>query len=213
MEITYLGHSSFKIKGKQASVVIDPFEPSFVGIKFPKVDADIVTISHNHDDHNKAEYVSNVKKVIQGPGEYEVNGVSIIGLSTYHDDEKGAKRGKNTIYVIEIDNMRLLHLGDLGHKLTDSDLKEIGVIDILFVPIGGTYTIDSKTAVEVAKQIGPSIIIPMHYKMSSSGLEGLLSVEDFISGLDMRVERLPKLNIKSGDIKSDEEYAVILEKK
>jgi L-ascorbate metabolism protein UlaG (beta-lactamase superfamily) len=216
MEITYLGHSSFKIKGKSTAVVIDPFDPNAIGIKFPKVDAEIVTISHNHDDHNKSGLVENVRKVIDGPGEYEINGISIIGISTFHDDKKGKERGKNIIFVFEVDGMRLLHLGDLGHKLEDAQIKEIGNIDILFIPVGGYYTIDAKTAVEVQRQIGPSIVIPMHFKpegVNNETLNNLSSVEDFIKESGLRVEKMPKLVIKGGDIKSEEEYAVILEKK
>src|SRR5579859_3239225 len=139
MEITYLGHSSFKIKGKSTSVVTDPFDSEMLGMKFTKIDGDIVLISHHHRDHDKIENVTNVKKVIDGPGEYEVAGVSVIGIKTYHDDKKGAERGKNTIYVIEIEGLRFLHLGDLGHKLEDFELKEIGTIDILMIPVGGTF--------------------------------------------------------------------------
>ena len=164
MDITYLGHSSFKIKGKQASIVTDPYDSEMVGMKFPKVDADIVTISHHHADHDRGDGVSQVKKIIDGPGEYEISGVSIIGLTSFHDNKKGADRGKNTIYVIEMDNLRLLHLGDLGHVLSENQIKEIGDVDILFVPVGGFYTLDPQVAVEVLKQIGPSIVIPMHYK-------------------------------------------------
>lgn len=216
MDITYLGHSSFKIKGKTASLVVDPFDEKFIGIKFPKTDADILLISHHHHDHDKAENVISVKRIIDGPGEYEINGVSIIGIQTFHDDKKGAERGKNTVYVIEIDGIRLLHLGDLGHRLTDDQVKEIGNIDILFLPVGGLYTIDSKLAIEVYKQIGAAIIIPMHFKPDGSEneiLKGLSGVDEFLKESGLRVEKLPKLSIKEGDIKSDEEYAVVLEKK
>ena len=216
MEITYLGHSSFKIKGKSTTVITDPYDSDMVNMKFPKTEGDLVTISHHHDDHDAVENISNVKKVIDGPGEYEVSGVSIIGLQTFHDDKKGEERGKNTIYVIEIDKFRLLHLGDLGHKLDDNQIKEIGTIDILFIPVGGFYTIDAKVAVEVQKQIGASIVIPMHFKTDGLNPElskNLSSVDAFIQESGLRVEKLPKLNIKEGDINSEDEYAVILEKK
>lgn len=219
MDITYLGHASFKIKGKQTSVVIDPYDSSVLGMKFPKVDADIVTVSHHHPDHDSVSNVTPITDkihIVDGPGEYEIKGVSIIGISTFHDDKKGEERGKNTAYVIEIDGLRLLHIGDLGHKLDDSSIKEIGNIDILFLPVGGTYTIDSKTAVDVMKQIGPSIVVPMHYKLAGVDneiLNKLAPVDEFITASGLRVENLPKLTIKEGDIKSDDEYAVVLEKK
>lgn len=216
MDITYLGHSSFKIKGKVTTVITDPYDSEMVGLKFPKVDGDIITVSHEHPDHNKVEVVTNVKKVITGPGEYEISGVSIIGVQSFHDNKKGEERGKNTLFVIEIDGVRLLHLGDLGHKLSDSDLKEIGNIDILFVPVGGTFTLGPKEAWEVVKQVGPSIIIPMHYKSEGMNLEsfgGLGVVEDFLKESNLRVEKLPKLSVKEGGFKEDEEYIVVLEKK
>lgn len=217
MEITSLGHASFKIKTKTTTIVTDPYDGNMLGVKFPKTDANIITISHHHPDHDKVENVSPAGdkiKIVDGPGEYEIGGVSIIGIQTFHDDKKGAERGKNTIYVIEIDGVRLLHLGDLGHKLTDDQIKEIGNIDVLFIPVGGTYTIDAKTAVEVVKQIGASIIIPMHFDVPGLALsQKLSSVDEFLTESALRVEKLPKLIVKEGDIKSDEEYAVILEKK
>ncbi len=216
MEITFLGQSAFKIKGKTTSIITDPYEGSMLGMKFTKTDADIVLFSHHHDDHDKVENVTNVKKVIDGPGEYEVAGVSVIGIQTYHDDKKGAERGKNTIYVIEVEGLRLLHLGDLGHKLEDDQVKEIGNIDILMIPVGGTFTIDAKMAVEVVKQIGASIVIPMHYKLEgveSEVMNKLAPVDDFIKESGLRIEKLPKLIVKKDAINNEEEYAVILEKK
>src|SRR5581483_2872098 len=129
MDIVYLGHSSFKIKGKTASVVIDPFDEKMIGMKFSRSQAEILLVTHHHMDHSKTDNVSDVKRVVDGPGEYEISGVSIIGIQTFHDDKKGAERGRNTIYVIEMDGLRLLHLGDLGHKLDESQIKEIGNID------------------------------------------------------------------------------------
>lgn len=216
MDITYLGQASFKIKTKTGSLVTDPYDSKILGLKFPATEADIVTISHNHADHNAVENVANTKKVISGPGEYEINGISVIGIQTYHDDKKGAERGKNTIYIIEAEGFRLLHLGDLGHKLEDHEIKEIGVIDVLFIPVGGYYTIDAKQGVEVYKQVGASIIVPMHYAVAGLNDEiaqNLLPVDDFLKESGLRVENLPKLSLKEGDKLSDEEYAVVLEKK
>lgn len=156
MDIVYLGHSSFKIKGKGVTVVTDPY--------LGKSEADIVTVSHDHFDHNKTELVSS-RFVVNGPGEYEIGGVSIVGVGSFHDDKKGIERGKNTIYVIEMDGMRVCHLGDLGHKLEEGQLEEVGNVDIVMVPVGGVFTIDAKTAVEVVKQLEASIVIPMHYDL------------------------------------------------
>lgn len=215
MDIIYLGHSSFKIAGKAGTVVTDPFDPSMVGIKYPKVEADIVTVSHDHKDHNQTELVTNVHKVISEPGEYEVRGISVLGFPAFHDSEKGAVRGKNTIYVIEIDGFRIAHLGDLGHPLSESAINGLGTIDILMVPVGGEFTIGPADAATVAKAIEPSVIIPMHFKnegMNPEISDKLLPVEDFLSALGMSAERTNKFSAKEGTL-SEEMKVVILERK
>jgi L-ascorbate metabolism protein UlaG (beta-lactamase superfamily) len=164
MEITYLGHSSFKIKGKKTSVVTDPFDSALVGLKFPKnVEANIVTVSHDHKDHNAADQIGGSPFIIRGPGEYEVQGISIIGVPSYHDDQKGKERGKNTIYSIEVDGVHICHVGDLGEMLTDKEVEALGTVNILLIPVGGTFTISAKQAAELIAEIEPSIVIPMHY--------------------------------------------------
>jgi L-ascorbate metabolism protein UlaG (beta-lactamase superfamily) len=211
MEIAYLGHSSFKLKGKNLSIVIDPYDSEKVGLKFPKTDADIVTISHDHFDHNKVENVTDVRKVITRPGEYEMNGVSIIGVSSFHDNQKGELRGKNTIYVYEIDGFRIAHLGDLGHTLLEKQLEEIGSIDVLLIPVGGYYTIDSAAAVEFAQSIEPRIIIPMHYNENNRN-ENLEPVDAFVKQIALTPETLPKLVLKDA-LPEGEQKLIILEHK
>jgi L-ascorbate metabolism protein UlaG (beta-lactamase superfamily) len=212
MDITYLGHSSFKIKTKNATLVTDPYAAT-VGFKFPKTEADIVTVSHDHDDHNQSSLVEGVKKVIDGPGEYEVMGVSILGFSSYHDNEKGEGRGKNTIYVIEADGIRIAHLGDLGHSLSTELVDDIAAIDILMLPVGGDYTIGAKEASEVVSKIDPYFVIPMHYQAAGlnpatfSKLEG---VEAFIKETALPSETLPKFSIKKDEIMEDQNTKVIV---
>lgn len=215
MDIIYLGYSSFRIRGKEVALVTDPFDPQMVGLKYPRVSADIVTISHDHKDHSRKEMVSEVKKVVDGPGEYEILGISLIGISTYHDDKKGKLRGKNTVYVIEVDGLRLAHLGDLGHKLSERILEAMGSIDILMIPVGGEYTIGPAVAAEVVRSIEPIITIPMHYQMK--GLKPdlfnkLAKVDPFLSGLGLPVERLEKLSLKKEGLGEDQKV-VVLEKK
>ena len=215
MDITYLGHSSFRLKGKTASLVIDPFDPKEIGFSFPKISADIVTISHDHKDHNNAELVKDVRKVISGPGEYEINEVSIIGIASYHDDKKGAKRGKNTIYVIEMDGQRIVHLGDLGHKLSEKFIEKVGSVDILMIPVGGEYTIGAARATELVRAIEPNIIIPMHYKVPKLNpvrFSKLAPVETFLTKIGLPVEKLKKLTI-SGSLTEEEQKVVLLESK
>ena len=216
MDISYLGHSSFRIKGKNASIITDPFDPKMVGLKFPKSSAEIVTISHDHGDHNFTENISDVKKVVSGPGEYEIMGISIMGFATYHDDKKGEEKGKNTIYVFELDDLRLAHLGDLGHDLSDDLVNELGTIDILMVPVGGFYTIDAEKALTVVTEIEPSIIIPMHYQvpgLSSETFSKLTGVDDFVNATGFKSEKLDKLSVKKSDLPEEGKRLVILERK
>ncbi len=163
MQLKYLGHSSFLIRSKDAKVVTDPFDPKAVGLKFPKQEADIVTMSHQHADHNHVAGVSEEALVIDWPGEYEKMGVKVTGYPTYHDGEKGSQRGENTMYKIEVEGITILHCGDLGHALTDEVVEEIGDVDILLVPVGGHYTIGPDEAVSVIHKIEPALVIPMHY--------------------------------------------------
>ncbi len=217
MDITYLGHSSFKIKTKTATIVTDPYDSKAVGLKFSGPEGDIVTISHSHQDHNAADKVSGVKKVFEGPGEYEVMGVSIIGYPSYHDDKKGEERGKNTIFVFEFEGLRIAHLGDLGHSLNDDLVNEMGSIDVLMIPVGGKFTLNAKEAVEVVGKIDPYFIIPMHYAvpgLNAQTFEGLEPVETFLKEIGMTVENLPKFSLKREDILDNQSSKVIvLEKK
>lgn len=215
MDLIYLGHSSFKIKGKTASVVTDPFDSKMVGLKFSPVEADIVTVSHNHADHNQIQLVKNVKKIVDGPGEYEIQGISILGFNSYHDTKKGEARGRNTIYVFEVDGFRIAHLGDLGHHLSEELVENIGDIDILMIPVGGVYTIGSSEAAEIIRDIEPAIVIPMHYKVEGINPESfskLEPVESFLKEVGIPVEKLPKLLLKKEEL-GEEQKVVLLEKK
>ena len=216
MDITYLGHSSFKIRGKDATVITDPYDPEKVGIKYPREEADIVTVSHDHFDHNFVSKIASPKMVISIPGEYEVMGVSIIGIPTFHDEENGKVRGKNTIYVIESDNLRIAHLGDLGHKLGEKLIDQIGDLDVLLIPVGGVYTITPKVAAEIVKDLEPSITIPMHYgsdDMNQEEFGKLAKVDEFLQELGYDVERMDKLSIKKELINEEELKVVVLERK
>lgn len=213
MEITYLGHSSFKLKGKTSTVICDPYS-NLIGLKFPKLEADIVTVSHDHADHNNTAEISGVKKVVSMPGEYEIGGVSIFGISSFHDDKKGEERGKNTIFVINIDGVNVCHLGDLGQKtLTESQLSAIGNVDVLLIPTGGTYTIDSEEAAAIVSAIEPQVIIPMHYKqdgLDEKMFSMLEPAEKFVNATGLKSETLPKLAYKPGDLLEGEQKIYIL---
>ncbi len=215
MEIKYLGHSSFRIKGKNAVVVTDPYA-DYVGFKFPQTEADIVTISHDHQDHNQKDLVKGNPFVIKGPGEYEVKGVSVFGIQTFHDESQGAKRGENTVYRLELDGISLCHLGDLGHLLSSQQLGELNGVDILFIPVGGVYTIGPKRAVEVIGQIEPKIVIPMHYlvpeQKGNKTFADLAKVEEFLKEIGEEVKPQPKLTVSRERLPTEREV-VVLERK
>ena len=166
MEITWLGHSCFRLKGKEATIITDPFSPE-LGYSLGKPTARIVTVSHRHPGHSYTQGIGGNPKLVGGPGEYEISNVLIIGVTTFHDKNGGSERGKNTVYLIEIDDIAVCHLGDLGHTLTDEQIEELGNVDVLMVPVGGVSTINAAKAAEVVRQLEPNIVIPMHYKTPS----------------------------------------------
>jgi L-ascorbate metabolism protein UlaG (beta-lactamase superfamily) len=163
MEISWLGHSCFKIKGRQATVITDPFSPD-LGYSLGKPTATIVTVSHRHPGHCYTEGIGGNPRPVIGPGEYEISNVLIIGIATFHDDDRGSIRGKNTIYLIEMDEISVCHLGDLGHVLTDEQVEELGNVEVLMVPVGGVSTINASKAAEIVRQLEPKVVLPMHYK-------------------------------------------------
>jgi L-ascorbate metabolism protein UlaG (beta-lactamase superfamily) len=213
MDITYLGHSSFRIKTKTAVVVTDPYDPKLVGLKYSGVEGDIVTVSHQHPDHNQSQLVGGARKVVDGPGEYEIMGVSILGYPSFHDAKEGAERGENTIYLIEADGLRVAHVGDLGHKLSDKMIEELGSIDILMLPVGGFYTIGPAEAAEVVKSVEPSIIIPMHYQVAGLVAENfgeLAPVDAFLKEVGLPTEILPKLSIKKEELTEEQKVIQLI---
>lgn len=213
MEVHFLGHSCFRIKGKNTILLTDPFS-SEVGIDFPKVTADIITVSHQHHDHNNVSEVAGTTRkprpfVIAGPGEYEIAGVFVYGIPSFHDAEVGAKRGSNTIYVIGLDGVRLAHLGDLGHRLSDRQLEEINGVDVLMVPVGGNYTLSPAEAVGVIGQIEPKIVIPMHYQIPGSNLK-IAPVEEFVKEIGLEGIKKEERLVVYGDKLPEERQVIIL---
>lgn len=212
MEITYIGHSCFKIKGKELTVVIDPYDPK-IGYKLPKLECDVLIVTHDHSDHNNIAGVSNYRLLIDTPGEYETGGVFIHGIAVYHDNKQGSERGENIIYMIEIDGMTLLHLGDLGHDLSKETLEKLPDIDVLMIPVGNKYTIDAETAAEVISEIEPGYVLPMHYKTADlTGIEGLTGVEKFLNemGVEDKIKKDDKLKISSkSDVPEDTQVVIL----
>ncbi len=212
MDIYWYGHSEFKLKGKDATILIDPYDPEMVGLKAPKpadTEANIVLQTHDHPDHSFLAAAGEKALKITGPGEYEVKGVMINGITTPHDKTAGSERGKNTVFHLLMDRLNIVHLGDLGDLLTEEQVQEIGSVDILLIPVGGTYTITSKEAVEVVTQLEPKIIIPMHYNLP--GLKfPLEEVDQFLKEMaSENIEPQAKLSITVDKLPEEPQIVVL----
>ena len=194
MDISWLGHSCFRIRGKQATVITDPYPPS-LGYSLGNPTADIVTVSHNHQGHSYVQDIGGKPRLITGPGEYEIGGILIIGIATFHDTERGKNKGRNTVYLMEIDEISVCHLGDLGHILTAEQVEEIDNVDVLLLPTGGMSTIDASSAARVVRQLEPKVVIPMHYKTKALNWE-LEPVDKFLIEIGVKqITPQPKLTI------------------
>jgi len=160
-----------------------------------KPTARIVTVSHQHSGHSYVQGVGGEPRLVTSPGEYEIGGVLIMGIATFHDREKGKKRGKNTVYLIEADEISVCHLGDLGHVLTTEQVEELDNVDVLLLPVGGVSTLNASMAVEVVRQLEPRVIIPMHYKTEALTRE-LEPVERFLKEMGVeQVDSRPRLSL------------------
>lgn len=206
MEIKWLGHACFQIKTKTATLVIDPYKD--IGLSMPKVVADVLLITHDHFDHNAREKVK-AEVVIDSPGEYEIKGVYIEGIRAFHDEKQGAERGKITMYLIKVDEVSLLHTGDLGHRLDSKLIEEINGVDVLLVPVGGKYTLDAKAASEIVKDLDPRIVIPMHYKIPGLTLD-IAGVEGFVKEIGLKPEEMGILKVNRSQLPEEEMRLVLL---
>jgi L-ascorbate metabolism protein UlaG (beta-lactamase superfamily) len=208
-DIQYLGHACFRLRGRDGIIICDPYDRS-LGLDIGRPTAHIITISHEHADHNNRAGVRPQRDqlfVIDGPGGYEVRGVLVTGVRTYHDTERGAERGYNTVYVIHLDDIAFCHLGDLGHELTQSQLEEIGNVDVLFVPVGGGTTIGPSEASNVISQIEPRLVIPMHYAHEQlSFTEPLAPLDKFLHEVGMKdVTPQERLSVTSSSLPAEGE--------
>ncbi len=217
MNIVWHGHSLFQIttnpqKNSAVKIVIDPYDKS-IGLRVPRLEADILLVTHQHYDHNNIKAVSGNPFLIESPGEYDIKNVFIEGIANFHDEEQGSKRGENIIYVIESENIRICHLGDFGQEeLTEQQLEKIGDVDILMIPVGGTYTISAQEAGKIMSQLEPHITIPMHYGLPNLKIK-LEPISKFLKAFGLKsLPSLKKLSIKKRDILSDEARIIILEK-
>jgi L-ascorbate metabolism protein UlaG (beta-lactamase superfamily) len=217
MIIQYYGHSCFKITTKPAGratedvvLFFDPFGKE-LGLRPPQGQADVVFVSHEHSDHNNIAAIKGAPVIIDAPGEYAVKGINVVGIDSFHDAEEGAHSGRSTIFILEAEDLKICHLGDLGSDLAGKQLEEIDGVDILFVPIGGTHTIDGKKAAELVHKIEPVLVIPMHYKLAGT-TEDINDEKKFCAEMgNCPKEKTAKLNVKKKDLEGKSMEVVIMD--
>lgn len=211
MRIKYLGHATFMITSDTGvRIITDPYQTG-PDLTYGEIteSADIVTVSHHHLDHGNVAAVKGNPEVVSRAGMSEAKGIEVKGIASYHDEAGGSLRGNNVIFCFDVDGIRVCHLGDLGHLLDDKQVKEMGSVDILLIPVGGYYTIDAQAATEVCSQLQPKVIIPMHYK-TEKGIPDIAGVDEFLSG-KVNVTRLDtsQVEFKPGELPATGQIIVL----
>ena len=206
MVISWYGQACFRLQTGQNTIAIDPFDKK-IGLTPPSFGADLVLVTHEHFDHSNVEAIKGDPFMIDGPGEYEHHGIRVKGIDSYHDNTEGSERGLNTLYRIQSEGLRLVHCGDLGQKeLTDEQIDAMGFVDVLFIPVGGFFTINGKEAASIVKKVQPRVVVPMHYKVSSLAVNELEPVDSFVEAMSAQgVEPQDKLTIKSAKLQPEEQ--------
>ena len=205
LQIRWHGHACFEITN-DITLVTDPHDGKSIGIPAPSVSGDIILVSHDHYDHNSVKSVEHeTSKVITDHQKRSISDIEIEGIPSFHDEDHGAKRGKNIIYKFKIDDIHFCHLGDLGHDLTDDVVDKIGDVDILFIPVGGTFTVDAKKAWNVIKTVKPKITVPMHYKVGGLSLP-ITSIDPFLEENIFELRKVGnEIDIEKEDLPDDPE--------
>ncbi len=209
MEIKWHGHACFELTSADGKVIVtDPYDASY-GYPVPDLTADIVTVSHQHRDHNNVAAIRGEPDVVKGAGEHMANGMRFLGVTVHHDTSRGAERGAVTAFLFDIDDLRVCHLGDLGHVLEEDQVSQIKEkdIDILFIPIGGVLTVDANGATKVLGQLAPKIAVPMHFKTLPLRLN--IQTEDIFLKGKKRVRREKKLVLHKNNLPSEPEIVVL----
>ena len=206
MKVKWFGHSSFLITSdKGTKIITDPYTPGVYGLDYTQISesADIVTMSHDHADHNNVSVIPGKPQLVKGAGKHQAKGIEFRGIASCHDDCGGKERGDDTIFVFTIDDIKICHLGDLGRLLTDKEIDEIGKVDVLMIPVGGNYTIDDDDADKVIAQLKPHIVFPMHYQTGKCPTFPVATADPFLKGkknikkfsdskVELKINQLPK---------------------
>jgi len=211
MEIDWFGHACFRLRGRDGTVITDPYSKD-IGLSFARPRGDIVTISHDHPGHSFAKGVKGDPKVIEGPGEYEIKNVFITGVPTHHDKKGGKERGANTVYVFDLDGLTICHLGDLGHVPTQPQAEMFGNVNVLLVPVGGVSTIGASEAAEIVSMLEPQIVIPMHFQHPELKFK-LDPVAKFFKEMGIKQsDQIPSVKVTKDSL-SKETQVILLEAK
>ncbi len=213
MEISYLGHSCFRIRGREASILTDPFPPTY-GLSMGRPSAAVVTVSNHDPNHEFSAGVSGEYRLITGPGEYEIADVLINGVQTYRNLDGGSGNGSrpkpNTAYVFEVDDLRVCHLGDLAQRLNDDQIEGLGTINILMVPVGGHGAIGPNMASDVVSKLEPSVVIPMRFRIEKTQGENLEPVDRFVREMGVKEwSPIPKVSITKSSLPSEIQVMVM----
>ena len=197
MIITYYGHSFFTLALENGmTIALDPYG-DFYGYPKRSVQADVCLISHHHHDHDGVSSLRSGAKIIDQPGLYRLaDGVTVTGISTWHDDRQGALRGPNIFYIVEAEGLRIGHAGDLGCMPDESALSQIGGLDVLMLPVGGYFTIDAAEARQIMDQLQPSVTVPIHYRDGTIGFDVLATLDEFLALADIPVVRSEERQFK-----------------
>lgn len=200
MILKYWGHSFFTIHLENGKVIaLDPYG-DFYDFPKRKVRADVCLTSHHHHDHAGLGCLQEGVQVIDSTGMHKLEGASVKGIATWHDEKKGELRGPNTFYVVDAEDLRIGHAGDLGHVPTDMQARQIGTLDVLLLPVGGYYTVDAKTAVEVCRKLQPRMVIPMHYRTKYDEEMPISEVNEFLNLLKAEDAQLPLIRLTKADL-------------
>lgn len=214
MIIKYLGHATFVITTDSGvKILTDPYDENYnpETLRFGKIEeeVDVVTVSHGHRDHSAFVELPGAPVIMRGNGKFLASGVEFFGVETYHDDVRGEKRGKNTVFVICADSLRVAHMGDLGHVLTSDQAAEIGAVDVVLLPVGGYYTIDPEQAAKVADQLEARIVVPMHYR-NDKCLFPIVGVDAFLQGREnVAIADGSELHVSKDSLPADQQTIVL----
>ncbi len=211
MKVKWLGHASFLITADDGTrIITDPYVAGS-GLKYGEINesADIVTVSHDHFDHNNVASVGGSPRVVNDPAPTDIKGIRFRGIPTYHDDNQGKDRGNNIIFIMDVNGVTVCHLGDLGHPLSSQQVADIGKVDVLLIPVGGFFTIDARVATEVHSKLNPSVVIPMHFKNDRCDFP-IGGVEDFLQDKKAVIKAdATEAEFKAGELPDSTEIVVL----